>query len=81
MTAVLVVIENETIRARAVIDTDALPTHEARGWVAVGETTDRNRDPIRSDVEHIADVAALTARIAALAAPKSGDATSPRPSK
>lgn len=67
---------------RQVIDVEHLPWHEARGWTAVGETTDPNRDPVRTDAEWADFYASEQARIAAFAAPKSDDAPAPsRPKK
>ncbi len=67
---------------RAVIVADALSAHEARGWVAIGETTDPYREPICTDAEWLDIVAAAEAKLAALAAPKTDDAPAPsRPRK
>lgn len=79
----LIVIQNDQLDgARAVIDTDALTTHEARGWVAVGPTSDRSRDPIRTDAEQAEHDAEEAARIAALLdvpVPDTDPAVEPKP--
>ena len=67
--------------ARAVIDTDALPEHELRGWVPVGPTSDPSRDPIRTDTEQAEHDAAEAARVAALLTPQPAAAVSRRPRK
>ncbi len=80
----LIVVENTTLGPdprRIVINDGQLAFHEARGWVALGETTDPTRDPVRIDVEHIEAEAAHAARLAALAAPKSDAAPASRPRK
>jgi hypothetical protein len=83
VTATRVVIEHEWPDApttRAVIAVDALTTHEARGWVALGPCSDPLRDPIRTDQEQAAHDAAEAERIAALLAPPSPD-DAPAPSR
>lgn len=81
----LLVIEHPSLGdepRRLVIDSEHLLWHESRGWVPLGETTDPNRDPIRTDVEWAEFYAAEQARIAAFAAPKSDAApATSRPKK
>lgn len=79
-----IVIENPDLPGtpRALSSPEALSAHEARGWVALGETTQPYLEPLRTDVEFAADQQAEAEHIAALAAPKSDDAPAPsRPSK
>lgn len=82
MSASHIVIENPTLDARSVCAPEALSAWEARGWVALGGTSDPARDPIRTDAEQAAHDAAEAERIAALLAPKSDEAPAPsRPRK
>jgi len=76
-----IVIFNEALDARAVIDTDALPEHELRGWAAVGPISDRSRDPLRTDAEQAEFDAAEAARIEAILNPQPAAATPRRPRK
>lgn len=79
-----IVIEHPDLpgKPRALSSPEALAAHEARGWVALGETTQPHLEPLRTDVEYAADQAAEQAHIAALSAPKSDVApASSRPSK
>ncbi len=67
---------------RLVTDSEHPTWHEARGWTALGETTDPYRDPVRTDAEYLEHLAAEKARLAALAAPESDAAPAPsRPKK
>jgi len=77
----LVVIENATINARGVIDAEALPTYEARGWVLVGVTSDQRRDPVLTDDEQAAADATAAAKVEALTAPAPPDAGRKAPKK
>lgn len=80
----LIVVENLTLGPaprRLVVSDEQLAFHEARGWVALGETTDPTRDPITTDVEHAEAETAFAARLASLAAPQTGAVTASRPSK
>lgn len=81
----LIVIEHTGLGSdvrRVVIDSDALAAHEARGWVALGETTDPYREPVCTDAEWADLAAAAAAKLAALSAPKTDDADAPsRPRK
>lgn len=58
------VIDGET--RRAVIPAESMPAHEARGWVAIGPTSEPTREPIESDGEAAARYAAESAALAAL---------------
>lgn len=65
----LIVIEHAGLNARGVIDVEALPTYEPRGWVPVGVTSDQHRDPVLTDDEFAAAEATEAARLAALTTP------------
>lgn len=78
--ALNLVVANEALTARALIDPEALPELELRGWVAVGACSDPSRSPLRTDAEAAADAAAESKRVSALL--KSDAAPAPsRPSK
>ncbi len=64
--ALNLLVENEALNARAVIDPVALPQHEARGWVGVGLCSDPSRVPLRTDAEQAAHEQAEAERVAAL---------------
>ena len=51
---------------RAVVPAEALSAYEARGWVAIGPTSEPTREPIESDGEAAARYAAESAALAAL---------------
>ena len=60
--ALELVIENAGLGgACAVIDPVSIRQYEARGWVAVGFTSEPTRDPVLTDVE-AADLEAETAK-------------------
>lgn len=66
------VLENAALDgARILAHPDAIPQHEARGWVVVGPCSDPLRDPIRTDDEQAAFDASEAARLGALLDPKS----------
>jgi hypothetical protein len=61
------VIENAGLDgARAVVDPVSIRQYEARGWVAVGFTSEPTREPCLTDVEQAALDAADAERLAAL---------------
>lgn len=76
--ALELVIANEALGSRAVIDPSSLPDLEVRGWVAVGRTSVPSR-AVTDDEQAAAD-AAEAARVAALLKPGKASA-SPQPSK
>lgn len=75
------VIENAQLDgARALIDPEALLQHEVRGWVAVGFCSEPGRNPLLTDAEHAAALAAQAKRLEALRKSDAAPASS-RPSK
>lgn len=76
-----IVIVNDTLDgARSLVDPDALPQWEARGWVALGGCSEPGRTPVLTDTEYAAAQAAEAARVAALLRSDAAPAPS-RPSK
>jgi hypothetical protein len=73
-------IANEQLGSRAVIDPVSLPDLEVRGWVGVGLCSEPSRVPLLTDAEAAAVAAAEAERIAALLKSDVAPAAS-RPSK